>query len=132
SQIAVGEENAIAIRIYGEKGGLEWHEQEPNTLLAKWLDRPTELIRVGTGYVSDITKYNSRTPGGHPEGYVEAFANIYRNFSYTVRAKINGQAPKPEWLDFPTVDDGVRGMQFIETVVTAGYDDSKKWVKWIQ
>ncbi|MDR0814262.1 MAG: Gfo/Idh/MocA family oxidoreductase, partial [Bacteroidales bacterium] len=78
SQIAVGEENAIAIRIYGEKGGLEWHEQEPNTLLAKWLDRPTELIRIGTGYVSDITKYNSRTPGGHPEGYVEAFANIYR------------------------------------------------------
>ncbi|MDR3094863.1 MAG: Gfo/Idh/MocA family oxidoreductase [Bacteroidales bacterium] len=132
SQIAVGEENAIAIRVYGEKGGLEWHQQEPNTLLAKWLDRPTEVIRVGTGYLSDFAKFYTRTPGGHPEGYVEAFANIYRNFSYTVRAKINGEKPDPQWLDFPTVNDGLRGMQFIETIVTAGYDDSKKWVQWVQ
>ena len=79
--------------------------------------------------MSDIAKHNTRTPGGHPEGYLEAFANIYRNFSLTLRAKLNGQTPKPEWLDFPTVEDGIRGMMFIDAVVKAGYDDTTKWVK---
>ena len=115
--------------MYGEKGGLEWSQQEPNTLWLKWTDRPTEMLRTGTGFMGSIAKHNTRTPGGHPEGYLEAFANIYRNFSLTVRAKINGEQPKAEWLDFPTVEEGIRGMQFIDTVVTAGYDDSCKWVK---
>ena len=131
SQIAAGEENALRIRVYGEKGGLEWFQHEPNTLLAKWIGRPAEIIRVGNGYMSDQAKWNTRTPGGHPEGFVESFANIYRNFSLTVRAKMNGTTPSPEMLDFPTVKDGVRGMQFIETMVDAGYDDNRKWVKWI-
>ena len=129
TQVAAGEENAIKIRVYGEKGGLEWSQQEPNTLWLKWTDRPTEMLRTGTGFMGSIAKHNTRTPGGHPEGYLEAFANIYRNFSLTVRAKINGEQPKAEWLDFPTVEEGIRGMQFIDTVVTAGYDDSCKWVK---
>ena len=132
SQVAAGEENALKIRVYGEKGALEWFQHDPNTLWAKWLGRPAEMVRVGNGYMGAAAKWNSRTPGGHPEGYVEAFANIYRNFSFTVRAMMNGKTPTPEMLDFPTVKDGLRGMQFIETMVDAGYDDSRKWVKWIE
>jgi predicted dehydrogenase len=131
TQVAAGEENAIKIRIYGEKGGLEWAQQEPNTLWLKWLDRPVEMIRTGQGYMGPVAKHNTRTPAGHPEGYLEAFANIYRNFSLTVRAGLNGKKPQPEWLDFPTIEDGVRGMQFIETVVQAGYDHTKKWMTFI-
>jgi predicted dehydrogenase len=129
TQIAIGEENSIKIRVYGEKGGMEWFQIEPNTLLLKWPDRPTEIIRTGHGYNSDIAKHNTRTPGGHPEGYLEAFANIYRNFSFAVRAKLNGETPNAAWLDFPGVEDGIRGMLFIDKVVEAGYDDSRKWIK---
>lgn len=132
TQIAAGEENRLAIRIYGEKGGFDWQQMEPNTLIARWADRPAEIIRTGNGYMNSLSKWNTRTPGGHPEGYIEAFANIYRNFSKTIRAKKNGENPKPEFLDFPNVYDGVRGLQFIETMVAAGYDTDKKWVKWIE
>ena len=132
SQICAGEENNIRIRVYGEKGGLEWRQEEPNSLYAKWINKPKEIYRVGNGgYMNPIAKYNARTPGGHPEGFIESFANIYRNFAATVRAFKNGDKPSEEALDFPTVYDGVRGMQFIETMVEAGYDDSKKWQKWI-
>jgi predicted dehydrogenase len=129
SQISVGEENALRIRIYGESGGCEWSQQEPNTLLIKWADRPTEIVRTGNGYMGFAAKLNTRTPGGHPEGYLEAFANIYRNFAMAVRAKMAGTEPKAEWLDFPTVDDGIRGMQFIETVVESGYNEEQKWIE---
>ncbi len=132
TQIAAGEENGIKIRIYGENGGCEWFQHEPNTLLVKWSDRPAEIVRTGNAYMSDIAKANTRTPGGHPEGYLEAFANIYRNFSFTVRAKMNGKKPKPEWLDFPSVEDGIRGMQFIDAVVESGYNDTKKWIKFAE
>ena len=132
TQIAAGEENNIRLRVYGDKGGLEWHQHEPNTLFLKWSDRPAEIVRVGNGYMSAIAQHNTRTPGGHPEGYLEAFANIYRNFSLTVRAKMNGETLKAEWLDFPTVEDGIRGMQFIDTVVEAGYNDQQKWVKFAE
>ena len=129
TQIAAGEENAIRIRIYGDKGGLDWFQHEPNTLTIKWLGQPMQVLRVGASLDSAVAAHNTRTPGGHPEGYLEAFANIYRNFSLTVRAKANGEQPTPEMLDFPGVDDGIRGMQFIDTVVKAGYDDNMKWVK---
>jgi predicted dehydrogenase len=129
TQIAAGEENAIRIRIYGDKGGLDWFQHEPNTLTVKWLGQPMQVLRVGTSLDSAVAAHNTRTPGGHPEGYLEAFANIYRNFALTVRAKANGEKPTPEMLDFPGVDDGIRGMQFIDTVVKAGYDDTMKWVK---
>ncbi len=129
TQIAAGEENAIRIRVYGEKGGLDWEQMEPNTLTLKWLDQPMQVLRVGTSMNSEVAAHNTRTPGGHPEGYLEAFANIYRNFSLTVRAKMNNEEPTPEMLDFPGVEDGIRGMQFIDTVVKAGYDDEQKWVK---
>jgi predicted dehydrogenase len=129
SQIAAGEENNIKIRVYGEKGGLEWQQHEPNTLILKWLEKPLEILRTGTGFMNSAAVANTRTPGGHPEGYLEAFANIYRNFAKTVMARIDGIEPAPEWLDFPGAEDGIRGMTFIETIVKAGYDDSVKWVK---
>lgn len=132
TQIAAGEENVVKIRMYGNKGGLEWSHADPNTLWLKWTDRPVEMLRTGQGYLSGIAKHNTRTPAGHPEGYLEAFANIYRNFSLTVRAKLEGRKPSPEWLDFPTVDDGIRGMQFIDTVIQSGYADSPKWVKMVE
>ncbi len=129
TQIAAGEENAIKIRVYGEKGGLEWQQMEPNTLILKWTDKPMQVLRTGTSLGSEVAAHNTRTPGGHPEGYLEAFANIYRNFALTIRAKANSEEPTPEMLDFPGVEDGIRGMQFIDTVVSAGYNDEVKWVK---
>jgi len=129
TQIAAGEENAIRIRIYGDKGSVDWEQMEPNTLTVKWLGQPMQVLRTGTSLDSAVAAHNTRTPGGHPEGYLEAFANIYRNFTQTVMAKANGQQPTQEMLDFPGVEDGIRGMQFIDTVVKAGYDDSVKWVK---
>lgn len=130
SQIAAGEENCIKVRVYGEKGGLEWKQEDANTLLVKWLDKPAEIYRAGTGYVSSFSSHNARTPAGHPEGYLEAFANLYRNFVLTVRAKMNGEKPKEEWLDFPGPESGVRGMAFIENVVASGKSD-KKWTEFI-
>ncbi|MNJ97729.1 Glucose-6-phosphate 3-dehydrogenase [compost metagenome] len=126
SQIAAGEENALNIRIYGEKGGLEWFQHEPNTLLVKWLNKPTEIYRAGGGYLGDFAKHNTRTPGGHPEGLLEAFANIYRNFALTLAAKLNNEEPTPQMLDFPSVYDGVRGMALIENAVASNESD-KKW-----
>lgn len=126
SQIAAGEENALTIKVYGEKGGLEWHQEEPNTLKVKWLDAPAQLYRTGNDYLSSFAKHNTRTPSGHPEGYLEAFANIYRNFITTIRAVNSGETPSAEMLDFPTAADGVRGMAFIENVVASG-KSNQKW-----
>ncbi len=129
SQVAAGEENALKIRVYGEKGGLEWVQHEPNTLLVKWLDQPTQILRAGSNYTNSLSPYatnNCRTPGGHPEGYLEAFANIYRNFAITLSAKLDGTPPPKEALDFPGVADGIRGMAFIDTVVASG-KSAQKW-----
>lgn len=125
SQIAAGEENALKIDIYGEKGGLEWHQMEPNTLIVKWLDQPTQIYRTGNDYLCAVAKFNTRTPAGHPEGYLEAFANIYRNFALTLMAKQNGEKVSAELLDFPDVNDGIRGMAFIENVIAASQSDQK-------
>ncbi|MDR1860726.1 MAG: Gfo/Idh/MocA family oxidoreductase [Bacteroidales bacterium] len=128
SQITPGEENGLSIRVYGEKGGLEWHQEEPNTLIIKWNEKPKEIVRTANGYTGAAAKFNSRTPGGHPEGYIEAFANIYRNVALTIQAGMDGQQPAPEYLDFPTVYDGVAGMEFIETIVAASKNDTQKWL----
>jgi predicted dehydrogenase len=130
TQIAAGEENNIKIRVYGEKGGIEWKHEDANTLLVKWLDKPTEIHRAGTGYIHQMAKHNCRTPAGHPEGYLEAFANLYRNFALTVRARINNEKPKEEWLDFPSVEEGIRGMAFIENVVKSG-GSKEKWIDFV-
>ena len=128
SQVAAGEENALKIRIYGEIGGLEWAQQEPNTLTLRWSDKPAQTLRAGSNYgdrESTFATHNCRTPGGHPEGYLEAFGNLYRNFALALSAKLNGEQPKPEWLDIPGVEDGIRGMAFIENVVASSQSDQK-------
>ena len=130
SQVMAGEENGLKIRIYGEDGGLEWAQQEPNTLLVKWLDKPTQILRTGGGSLSSYAAHNTRTPGGHPEGYIEAFANLYRNFALTLSARLEGTTPSAEAMDFPSVEDGVRGMAFIETVV-ASSGSSEKWTEFV-
>ncbi len=128
SQISVGEENNLSIRVYGEKGGLEWHQKEPNTLLVKWLEKPMEVYRTANGYLGAAAAANVRTPAAHPEGYLEAFANIYRNFANHIRARIAGDEPSPLMLDYPKIEDGVRGMAFIDAVVASSKQNTA-WTK---
>ncbi|KAK3605043.1 hypothetical protein CHS0354_000709 [Potamilus streckersoni] len=115
SQIATGEENNLKIKIYGEAGGLEWRQHEPNSLTHISLDKPTQIIRSGSNFTNILSPsalHACRTPSGHPEGYIEAFANIYKNFALTLRATLNKEEPNPIWLDFPNADDGVFGKVF--------------------
>ncbi|HTK19088.1 MAG TPA: Gfo/Idh/MocA family oxidoreductase [Mucilaginibacter sp.] len=133
SQVAAGEENALKIRVYGENGGLEWAQQEPNTLTVRWSDKPAQTFRAGNNYSdreSTYATHNCRTPGGHPEGYLEAFGNLYRNFALSLSAKLNGEQPHKEWLDFPGIEDGIRGMAFIDNVVASSQSD-KKWTDYV-
>ena len=127
SQISVGEENNLNIRIYGEKAGLEWQQEHPNELLVKFPDQPKQTWRRGNGYVSDTAKKFTRIPAGHPEGYLEAFANIYQEAFRAIRAEVAGKK-MPSDLDFPTIDDGVEGMAFIDTVVKS----SARGAKWLK
>jgi predicted dehydrogenase len=128
TQVAAGEENNLSLRVFGEKGGIEWRQEEPNTLVVKWLDKPKEVMRAGWAYLSDDAKSFIRVPAGHPEGYLEAFANIYRAFTRAMRDYKPGKKINPEKYDFPSVDHGVHGMTFVETVVKSA-QSNKKWVK---
>ena len=130
SQIAAGDENNIKIRVYGEKGGIEWQQDIANTLLVKWQDKPTEIYRTGGGYVSSFAAHNTRTPAGHPEGYLEAFANLYRNFALSIKADMAGKPGDKESLDYPGIEEGVRGMAFVENVIASGKSD-KKWTEFV-
>jgi predicted dehydrogenase len=125
TQIAAGEENNVKIRVYGENGGLEWHQSDANSLTVMYLDKPAETWRTGGGYTSSFAQHNTRTPAGHPEGYLEAFANLYRNFALTVKAGLAGKEATPEELDFPGIEEGIRGMAFIENVIASGKSDTK-------
>lgn len=126
SQICVGEENGLNIRVYGAHGSLEWAQQEPNTLWLKWPDRPTQMLRTGGAYLGAMAGANTRTPMGHPEGYLEAFANIYCAFAGQVSAAAEGLPVDARSTDCPGIEDAVRGMTFIELVVAASASD----VKW--
>jgi len=128
SQISAGEENKLSIRIYGELGGLEWNQMEPNTLVVRWLDKPTQLYRAGVGQLYPETNAHLRIPAGHPEGYIEAFANIYRNFAKCIQARITGDVVDPLFMDYPKIEDGVRGMEFIYKVIESS-NSMDKWVK---
>ncbi len=128
SQISNGEENSLAIRVYGTKAGLEWHQMEPNTLILKHQDQPNRIYRTGVGELSPEAQAATRIPGGHPEGYLEAFANIYLNFAKCIQARIDGVEVDPLHDDFPTVEDGLRGMEFIYKVIESGQSD-QKWIK---
>lgn len=128
SQISNGEENSLAIRVYGTQAGLEWHQMEPNTLILKHQDQPNRIYRTGVGELSPAAQAATRIPGGHPEGYLEAFANIYLNFAKCIQARIDGVSVDPVHEDFPTVEDGLRGMEFIYKVIESGKSD-QKWIK---
>jgi predicted dehydrogenase len=124
SQIAAGEENALSIRVYGTKAGLEWHQMEPNTLLFKPHGQPQQILRTGLGYMSDDAKAATRTPAGHPEGFYEAFANIYKMAIADIRRVESGQKPEG---GYPNIYDGLRGMQFVYAAVKS----SQKGVAWV-
>ncbi len=127
TQIAAGEENNVKIRVYGELGGVIWQQEDANSLEIKWLDKPSQTYRAGTSYISSIAKHNCRTPAGHPEGYLEAFANHYRNFALFILANEHEKATNLEISDFPGVDEGIRGMAFIENVIASGRSE-EKWL----
>lgn len=126
SQISTGQENSLRIRVWGTKGGLEWVQEEPNFLYVIHADQPTQIYKPGNDYNCAVTKANHRLPAGHPEAFLEAFANLYRNFTDTIRAKILGIEPSDVMLDFPTVVDGARGVFFINKAV----ESAKSTAKW--
>ncbi len=127
SQISVGEENNLNIRVYGTKAGLEWRQEHPNQLFVRYPDKPTEIHSRAQGYNASAVNAFTRTPAGHPEGYLEAFANIYREAFRAIAAEVSGEA-LPKDLDFPTIDDGLAGMAFIETTVKS----AKLGAKWLK
>lgn len=131
SQVAVGEENALSIRLYGEQKGLAWRQEDPNVLEVKSQHGPVERWARGQAYVAEVSPAAARAsalPAGHPEAFLDAFANVYRNATDTIRARLSRTRPDPLALDFPTVDDGLRGMLFIETLVRSG-KSSRKWTR---
>ncbi len=128
TQIAAGEENNVKIRVYGELGSLEWQQWDANTLVVKMIGEPWQIYRTGGVYVTSYASHNTRTPAGHPEGYLEAFANLYHNFALCVKAALEGKQASPEAQDYPGIEEGVRGMAFIENVIASGKSDIK-WTK---
>jgi predicted dehydrogenase len=127
SQICNGDLNGLNIRVYGELGTLQWHQERPQYLYHK-TNEGQQIYEPSVGKLSDTANNHTRIPFGHPEGYLEAFANVYRNFARTVRKRMNGEEPNEFDLDFPRIDDGIRGMQFIETVIASGKAGAK-WTK---
>jgi predicted dehydrogenase len=126
SQIAAGERNDMRLRIYGEKGSLEWHQEDPNRLSVKWLDGPEEIRHASGGYLSEDAKAVTRLPGGHPEGYLEAFAVLYREFADALIAW-QGKQKSVLPATLPGIEAGVRGMRFIDRAV-----ESSKKQSWVQ
>jgi predicted dehydrogenase len=125
SQIQVGDENDLRLRVFGEKGSLDWSQLEPNSLWLKSNSQPTQLIRTGVGEFCPAAQGAIRTPAGHPEGYLEAFANIYGNFVKQIRAFEAGEAHSNEAFDVPGIEEAVRGMAFIENSVTFSQSETK-------
>ena len=131
SQVSVGEDNALAIRLYGECKGLEWHQETPNVLQVKPAAGPLEVWRRGHPYVAERSAAAARAsslPAGHPEAFLDAFANVYRNVSDVIRARLARTSPDPLMLDYPTVDDGLRGMLFIDALL-ASTRSRAKWTR---
>jgi predicted dehydrogenase len=129
SQISVGEENNLSIRIYGTEGSLAWKQEHPNELTWIKKNRPAQILRRGNGYVSDAAKKFTRLPAGHPESFIEAFANIYAEVGRAIQDRLIGRDGAP--YDFPTAEDGVEGMAFIETAVRSAHSEHK-WVKFAE
>jgi predicted dehydrogenase len=130
SQTDTGLENNLKIRVFGDKGGIEWQQEDNNSLIVRYPGQPAQIFRAGTGYLGSLAQENTRTPAGHPEGYVEAFANLYRNFARCIYAERNGETPKEEWKDFPGIEDGIRGMAFIDHVLKST-ETEYKWTPFV-
>lgn len=128
SQICTGRENDLNVRIFGTKGGLYWVQENPNELFYYPADGPTQIYTRANGYLCEAAQRGTRTPTGHPEAYIEGFANLYKNITDTIIARMEGRTPSELELDFPTVDDGVKGLSFIETVIESS-NSAQKWVK---
>ncbi len=127
SQISAGEANNLNIGVYGALGGLLWSHENPNQLIVKWSDKASQTYQTGGSGIYPIAQHATRLPSGHPEGYIEAFANIYTNVAHCIQAKLSGKTPTNHQLDFPTIDDGVRGMEFIYKAVQSG-KANQDWV----
>jgi predicted dehydrogenase len=127
SQICIGDENDLNIRVYGTRASLDWRQEHPNELVVKFADSPRQVWRRGNSYVGSAAKRFTRIPSGHPEGYLEAFANIYLEAFRAIAAEVEGR-PMPRNLDFPTIDDGIEGMIFIDSVVKS----SRKGARWVK
>lgn len=127
SQVAFGEENELKIRIYGENGALEWLQSDPNKLVLTYGSNPKQILTRGSEYLSQQAKVHTRLPSGHPEGFIEAMANVYRNFALAVKAFKLGK-PIDKLYDFPLISDGLRGMKFISAVIESGQNNSR-WIR---
>jgi len=125
SQICAGEENNLRIRVYGTKAGLDWCHESPNSLTIRPLDSAKYILRTGVGDLSSAARAATRLPAGHPEGFIEAFANIYRFFARAIRSQHSGEVSADMDRDFPTLEDGIRGMRFIDRVVESAQSDLK-------
>ena len=128
SQVSNGDENALNIRVYGTKASLEWHQEDPNDLIVKYANAPRKVYRRGNDYLGEAAKSNSRTPFAHPEGFIEAFANIYLAAVQAISDQIEGNPVPEEGYDFPNATDGVAGLAFIDTAVKSSASD-QKWLK---
>lgn len=126
SQVSVGEENPLKIRVYGTEASLEWSQENPNYLHLKYPDQPEEIYKRGNPYLSEAAEFNTRIPPGHPEGFIEAFANIYRNVALTILAKERREQPTELISDFPTVQDGAIGVHFIHKAIESG--KNRQWI----
>jgi predicted dehydrogenase len=127
SQVAAGQENGLRIRVYGEKAGLEWHQENPNVLTFSPLGEPPRLIRRNGAGSDEISRAASRIPSGHPEGYLEGFAQLYTDIAEQIAARLEGREPNPMALQVPTVAHGVRGVRFIDAAVRS----SQKKAAWV-
>jgi predicted dehydrogenase len=126
SQVAIGEENGLKIRLYGDEAALEWEQENPNYLRIKYPNKPEKIYKRGNDYLSDVANYHNRIPAGHPEGFIEAFANIYSNVAEVIAARRSGDKPNKLALDFPSVEDGARGVHFIHKAIESG--NNNEWV----
>ena len=129
SQVSAGEENAITVKVYGTKGGVQWCQEDENTLLVKRHGAPNQIYRTGVDndYLSEAALAHARVPSGHPEGYLEAFANIYRNFAMAVKAHANGHSHH-KLYDYPSIEDGVHGISLVDAMV-ASTESGNTWVR---
>jgi predicted dehydrogenase len=128
SQVSNGDENDLNIRVYGTKKSIEWHQEEPNDLIVKDARSPRQVYRRGNGYITGAAAEHTRIPFGHPEGFIEAFANVYNCASVAIKDEIADKFPRKSGYDFPDIRDGIIGMAFIETVVKSS-KSKEKWVK---